>query len=377
LLIDIRPMKKLNSQKGVLLIICLLLLIVLAATGLTVLNVSVTNNKANNYLTASVEAQQKADSIADYVFNYLASQNETLADLVTCAPSKNCLIWNSQPVIPGGNSMTDAKSNTTIKQWWYANAHTVPSTTQLHAFPTGTTYADINGSQVTDPISGYAIIQDKAVTYGARMFDVYTNSKQFPSKALRIIAYSTDKSGQVAAIKQVYYPWVAKCYTDGGVSWKRDNTTNWMCYPQATNNYMCVCMNGSCNAYGYQHGYYYDIVYNITEAGLSNFLSPSYKDLLLQQVNPGVDSVTGWNCTAVDYANFTCTCSGCSGGSGCGGYCSNVAISGTLGQVYNNVQANQLGQFLSLNTIKNKVYWNSSNGYCWSGSPRMLHFGGP
>lgn len=206
-------MKKLSSEKGMFLIICLLLLIVLAIIGLSTSSVSVTNNKANAYSSSIAEAQQKAESIANFVFSILDSQNKILQDITpsipstSCSPITNCLIWNSQPNITGGGSMTDTKSNTTIKQWWYANTWAYPNATQLHAFAAGKTYSSINGSQPNDPIANYVVIQDGPTV---------TDPQGYNIRNLRIIAYATDKNGQTAAVKQIYYPWVARCKTDPG-----------------------------------------------------------------------------------------------------------------------------------------------------------------
>jgi Tfp pilus assembly protein PilX len=199
-------MKKLNSDKGVLLIICLILLVVIAGVGLTVSSISATNNKASTFSGTSAEAQQKADAIANFVFTYLNAQNQVLDDVTPCSPGNTCLVWNGQPGISGGGSMTDTKSNTTAKQWWYANTWAYPNATQLHAFASGT-YSGINGSQVTDPIANYAIVQDGSATPDPQGYNV---------RSLRIIAYSTDKNGQTAAVKQLYYPWVARCKTTPG-----------------------------------------------------------------------------------------------------------------------------------------------------------------
>ena len=53
--------KNLHTKKGVLLIICLILVVVLASIALSVTSTVVVDNKASKYSAIKMEAQQKAD----------------------------------------------------------------------------------------------------------------------------------------------------------------------------------------------------------------------------------------------------------------------------------------------------------------------------
>jgi Tfp pilus assembly protein PilX len=336
--VNVSNMKRLKSIRGVLLIICLILLVVIAGLSLTVVSISTTNNKAAAFSSTSLEAQQKADAIANFVYSYLNSQNQILDDITTCSPSNSCLVWNSQPGIAGGGSMVDTKSNTTVKQWWYANTRAYPNATQLHAFTSGT-YANINGSQVTDPIANYAIIQDGTTT----------DSNGYNVRSLRIIAYSTDKDGKTAAVRQIYYPWVARCKSSPStITSGHDYTSGWQCTLASSNSYTCVCLglSGFCACgNGYYGGNCMTTYTGNPASQLPYYLTTSYRNTLLAGISSGVDPVSGWNCSTADNANYKCTCTN---------YCGNGYIGGDPGTVYNTTQQG-LTQYLSSSKLSTLI----------------------
>ncbi len=210
------PIKKLSDKRnnqGVLLIICLILLVVLSGLGLAVVSTAVTTNKASKYSNAKLEAQQKADVIANYALAQVMNWNHQV-DLTTCTVTnftKACGQltaggqstngqWNGQ-VCSGAAPAAAylAKSDTTTKVWWRTNAQDYPLAATLQSFPT---YTTSTGAQITDPVASYFITQEQAAS---------TDSDGYNLRTLRIVAYATDATGQTAAIRQMFYTFIANC----------------------------------------------------------------------------------------------------------------------------------------------------------------------
>ena len=72
-------MYKQQKNKGIILVLCLILVVVLEWISLAVMSTTVTNSKAIKYSNCQMDAQQKAYSIANYAYTMLDTNCSSLA----------------------------------------------------------------------------------------------------------------------------------------------------------------------------------------------------------------------------------------------------------------------------------------------------------
>lgn len=183
----------LRFNRGIVLIMALILLMVLASLSLLISSITTTNNKASRFNSAKMEAQQKADTIAKYVVNRLQNLPSS-STISNCAMAKSCNLDNYQVWNVSADSISPSPylttANTTTKTWWRTNAQDYPNAIELQSFATYFSQTD-PGSRINDPVASFIVTQE---------------SDNGVIKSLKIIAYATDSTGQTAAVKQVLYP---------------------------------------------------------------------------------------------------------------------------------------------------------------------------
>ena len=208
-------MYKQQTNQGIILVLCLILVVVLEGISLAVMSTTVTNSKAIKYSNAQMDAQQKADFIANSAYAALESQRiamyTTAKDSLASNPTTDDLLpgtsptLSSAPTMPTGMTVISTQSNATAKQWWKTNAQQYPNADALHALPAGT-YALTNGTNPTDTVASYVVFPAG-----------FTTVDGYNVRTFKIVAYATDSTGKTAATREKYYKWSNNCKTTPGM----------------------------------------------------------------------------------------------------------------------------------------------------------------
>ena len=193
-------MQQKHRTKGVLLIICLLVLVALTGISLTVVSSSTTANKANSYNSFQAQAQQNAVAVLHYAISTLIPGHVS-----TCAVSNVCDIGNSTNLFTTLTAPTASVTNPVWKitlpssvfqpaatsaqlSWWKTYGQPYPNTSQ------------IQGGN-TNAVASF-IVNQEALT---------ADASGYPVRTLRVVAYATDATASVAAVKQQFYTYTANC----------------------------------------------------------------------------------------------------------------------------------------------------------------------
>lgn len=162
-----------QKQRGALLIISLLLIVVLAGLGISTMKSATTSSKASLNHIKYLEAKNKANSVLAYVKSQLDALPTDTEPTVCSSNESNCLIFSN------GSIPTVLSPNSTQMNAWLEQS-----------------------SQATMLFEG-----EGDARYTVEEVSDYINSQSNNEKLFRILAYATDRQNTASAISEAYYTW--------------------------------------------------------------------------------------------------------------------------------------------------------------------------